>query len=87
LKNDKTKAAIYARITVNGGLPKEVSMKEIIAEKTWDYKVVHTKRQYHVSNQGLSKSYYNIEMNTINSLSDKMMLLVNTLRKMGAGLK
>lgn len=36
-KTEKTKALIYARITVDGGLPKELSLKEQINVSDWDY--------------------------------------------------
>lgn len=35
-KTDKTKAHIFARITVDGGLPKEISLKEQINHVDWD---------------------------------------------------
>ena len=37
-KSDKTKANIFARISVDGGLPKEISLREEIDASAWDEK-------------------------------------------------
>lgn len=70
--------ALFKRIEHEAGLISNKKIRPMIDDFA---KIAHTSSQHNISPKNLYNLFYNIELSTINSLHDKLFLLINQLQK------
>jgi hypothetical protein len=70
--------ALFKRIEHEAGLITNKKIRPMIEDFA---KIAHISSQHNISSKNLYNLFYNIELSTINSLHDKLFLLINQLQK------
>jgi|GEM_PF-6993669 len=70
--------ALFKRIEHEAGMISNKKIRPMIEDFA---KIAHTSTQHNISPKNLYNLFYNIELSTINSLHDKLFLLINQLQK------
>lgn len=75
---------LFQRILKVSGLGLNTNVTRMMEDLS---RFIHTKRKHNISAASLYNSYYTIEQSTVESLNDKLLMMLNTLKRIAKDLR